>query len=58
MSETQSQATVIITREQLQEGWTELRGLSQIHHEYFVVCKEGDNYVVRNPKTLIPSRKW
>lgn len=39
----------IVTPEQLQQGWIELRGATPIHHNFIVLGRRGKDYVVRNP---------
>ncbi len=46
---------LIVTAEQLKQGWIELRGVTPIHHNYVVLAQtENGNYVVKAP--VLPSQ--
>lgn len=45
---------LIVTPEQVKEGWMELRGVTPVHHSFIILGQREDgNYVVRNPKLQI-----
>lgn len=40
----------LVTPEQLQQGWMELRGVTPIHHNFIVIRQlDSGNYVVKVP---------
>jgi hypothetical protein len=51
MTELNEPEYMIVTPEQLQKGWMEIRGVTPIHHEFIVLRQlESGNYVVAAPK--------
>lgn len=45
---------MLVTPQQFAAGWTELRGMTPIHHSYVMLARRSNgDYIVRNPELYL-----